>query len=274
VYSCIIPQRGIIIIRRVVPYSGPRSPLRRRPHPLTLAHPHPTHRARNTRRRRRRCANGAKTERATFGPRRGAATTAVYDHFSRGVFERGHDDDDDDDLAAAAAAESLLPRTNGVGGSEGGMRNAAADTTRRRKGSAAAARLSTKHRVVFSNRYLPRVFVFRDCVYIHAHTHTRHTPDAVRFFSLAPTAPLTPPTLRACVRACTAHIYRDPTYVARTRWGSLPIYVVVRAVRACVRGAIGHRGIRAGLYYIMRGSQSARAGGCRWEGVGKFKTRI
>lgn len=43
-----------------------------------------------------RCANGAKNERATFRPRRGAATavycilyTHTHTHFSLGVFERG-----------------------------------------------------------------------------------------------------------------------------------------------------------------------------------------
>jgi len=49
--------------------------------------------------------------------------------------------------------------------------------------------------------------VFRDCVYMHAHTHTRHTPDAVRFFfSSPPRAPILP----ACVRACTAYILYTP----------------------------------------------------------------
>lgn len=101
--------------------------------------------------------------------------------------------------------------------------------------------------------------VFRDCVYIHAHTHTRHTPDAVRFF-LAPTAPLTLSSLRVCVRACTAYIPRPD--------GVGYLYDVVGAVRVCVgcdrrpRNTCG----------CMRGSRSARVGGCRWEGVGKFKT--
>lgn len=54
---------------------------------------------------------------------------------------------------------------------------ATADATRQ-KGSAAAAAaatgLSTKHRVVFPNRYLPRVF--RRFPAIVCNTHTRHTP--------------------------------------------------------------------------------------------------
>lgn len=93
--------------------------------------------------------------------------------------------------------------------------------------------------------------VFHDCVYIHAHTHTRHTPDAVRFISRPRRAPN---SIRpACVRTCVYCIY------TATRWGSLPI----RCCRdsACVWGAISDRGIRAGLCGVRRVPVLMGAGG-------------
>lgn len=136
-------------------------------------------------------ANEAKNEnkRATFGWRRRVflppprrRRTIVF----HGVFSKG----DTNDYAAAAAAvpfrrtphatglrllvsTSRFRRAGVVGGgmvlrrfARGirgwrGWEHAQRRRTTRQKGSAAAAaaRLSTKHRVVFPNRYLPRVFV-------------------------------------------------------------------------------------------------------------------
>lgn len=84
------------------------------------------------------------------------------------------------------------------------MRNAgaAATDTTRRKGSAAAARLSTKHRVVFSNRYLPRVFVYRFsrlCVYSRTHAHASHARRGA-FFSHPPPSRHQTRRPPACIR--------------------------------------------------------------------------
>lgn len=85
--------------------------------------------------------------------------------------------------------------------------------------------------------------VFRDCVYIHAHTHTRHTPDAVRFFL---TLPRCATKLASRLRAC-VYTY-DPTHVCSYMQHEGVVYLcVVGAVQAW--GASGDRRVRAVWVY-------------------------
>lgn len=80
--------------------------------------------------------------------------------------------------------------------------------------------------------------VFRDCVYIHAHTHTRHTPDAVRFFL---TLPRCATKLASRLRAC-VYTY-DPDARLLVQQEGVVYLCVVGAVQAW--GASGDRRVRA-----------------------------
>lgn len=204
----IIPQRGIIIYcrRRRPLFSGPRYPLRRHSHTAFLPTPGLPH-TQYPPPPPPVCKRSENRESHFRASKRRRHQRSIRSFFT-GSFQKGTRRRR---LGGGGGGVVTAART----GVDGDMRNAgaAATDTTRRKGSAAAAaaRLSTKHRVVFSNRYLPRVFVYRFsrlCVYSRTHAHASHARRGAFFFSPSPAAPPNSPP--ACVRACTR---TTPTHV-------------------------------------------------------------